>query len=202
MFLVTDKENETFGGFIWGNDVTNETDNPNHYFRLYESLESAIYLGPFFGPKDFNIWEADGFGECLEEKASKKFSKVKTKNLQTVNCPTDEQRMTLAILCSLNIVKEKSFLEWCCSYLKEEDYAAKSSFLQESLSELEECERFSCAIPLLSCLSSKEKTQELTAASIFRSISDSIDLEEPFDLNKLFKIAALVPAKEIASLIS
>jgi len=204
MFLVTNKENKTFGDFVWGDDVINETENPNHYFRLYDSLDEAIYVSPFFGLKDFNVWEADGFGECVEERTSKKFSKAKTISLKSFTQPTDENRIIVAILCSLNIVKENNFLEWCSSYLKNEDRSEEKAFIvKESFSELEkECEEFSCAVPLLSCLSLKEKTQELTAASIFRAISDSIDLKEPIELKKLFKIASVIKAEEIASIIN
>jgi hypothetical protein len=204
MYLITDKENKTFGGFLWTNETTNETDNPNHYFRLYDSLESAIYLCPFFGHKEFNVWEAEGSGECIEERTSKKFSICKTLSIKEVSLPSNEKRMLAAILCSLNIVKDQEFISWCSSYLKNEDRTKEKAFIvKESFANLEEdCERFSCAIPLLSSLSAEDRTVELTAYSIFRAISDSVDLEEKIELNKVLKIASFIPANEIASIIN
>jgi len=204
MFLVTNKENKTFGDFLWCENTTNETDNPNHYFRLYDTLEAALYLCPFFGHTDFNIWEAEGSGECIEERTSKKFSKCTVSSIKEITIPTEERRILAAILFSLNVVKDQEFVSWCSLYLKNEDRSKERAFIvKESFFNLEEeCERFSCAIPLLSCLSSEEKTNELTAASIFRAISDSFDLDDPIDANKIFKIASIVPVEEVASIIN
>lgn len=204
MFLLTDKENKTFGNFYWDVEKENETDNPNHYFRLYNSLEAALYLAPFFGHSEFNVWEAQGSGECIEERASKRFSKVKTTALvEGYLKPSDEKRTIAAILCSLNLVKNQHFLDWCLTYLNKGDNFKEQAFvLRESISDTEEeSEYFGCAVPLLSCLSKQEKLEELTAASIFRSISDSVDINDPIDLGKVIKIASVVPPEEIAAII-
>jgi len=204
MFLVTDKNNKTFGGFSWTEGSENETDNPNYYFRLYENLEAALYLSPFFGHEEFNIWVAEGYGDCLEERTCKKFSKVKSISLKEVPHVPDEKRIITAILCSMSLVKNDDFLKWCSLYLKEEDRSKESAFvIRESVSETdEESEYFSCALPLLSCVSNKEKVASLSAASIFRAVSDSIDVGDPIDLNKITKIVSFIPSKDIASMFS
>lgn len=203
MFLVTDKDNKTFGGFSWGENLKNETDNTNHYFRLYETIEQAIFLAPFFGFNEFKVWSAEGFGECIEERTCKRFSGATTLSLEEHNQLTDEKRTVIAILCSLNLVKNQDFVQWCSSYLKGDDRTKEKAFIiRESICDTdEESETFSCAIPLLSSVSEDSRIKELTAASVFRAVSDSVDVNDPIDLNKIFKIASFVSSQEIAETI-
>jgi hypothetical protein len=202
MFLVTDKENKTFGDFSWSDNVENETDNPNHYFRLYHSLDSALYLSPFFNNQtDINIWEAEGNGESSQGEYFTAFSKVKVTSLKEFSNPTNQNRIVVAILCCLNLVKNQDFLNWCSNYLKNQEHIKENAFLlKESISDTDdESECFSCAIPLLSAVLNEEKAIEYLAASTFRSLSDSIDIGNPIDLDKIFRINRLVNPEDIAS---
>lgn len=201
MFLLTDKENKTFGDFIWEKDKTNETDNSNFYFKLFNTIEIALYLAPVLGYKDFNVWSAEGYEEKINDRFCKKFSKVKTIAPQSYNKPDIEKRTTTAILCSLNLVKSQEFIDWCKSYLtRKESFKEQAYILKESISDTDESsEYFSCAIPLLSSVLNEERSEELTSFSIFRAISDSFDLEDPIDVVKLIKISNFIGPKEIAA---
>lgn len=120
MYLLSNLEKKTnFGNFVWGEETKNEIDNPNFYFALYESPEIAMFLAPIFEKDDqFLIWEAFGEGEVIDEKIRKRFSKVQTKSLKTTRSVTLQQRINMAVLCSVNVVDNKDYFLWCVEYLK------------------------------------------------------------------------------------
>lgn len=203
MFLITNKEDKTSGEFVWSDDVTHEEDNPNHFFPLYESIKLAAYINPFYtDEKEFNIWRAEGSGNFIDEGIRKKFSKVKTLEKKELKIPSNEQRIFLSILCSANIVQESSYINWCISYLKNEDRSKEKALeVKKDISCTEiQSERINCAFPTLSAVI-LESPERFTANSIFRSYVDSIDLEERLDLEQLIKIIENVSPFEIAEMI-
>lgn len=203
MFLITNKEDKTSSEFIWGNNITHKEDNPNQFFPLYNSIKLAVYINPFYAKeKEFSIWSAEGSGEFIDEGIRKKFSNVKTLEKKEFKIPSNEQRIILSILCSANIVQEPSYIEWCISYLKNEDRSKEKALeIKKEISCTEiQSERINCAFPTLSAVI-QESPERFTANSIYRSYIDSIDLEERLNLEQLIEIIENVSPFEIAEAI-
>lgn len=205
MYLISNLENKTnFGSVVWGQEVKNEIDNPNFYFALYESPEIAMFLAPIFEKDDqFLIWEAFGEGEVIDEKVRKRFSKVQTKSLKTTRSVTLQQRINMAVLCSVNVVDNKDYLLWCVEYLKNKSSAAaKAEELLQILNSIEcESEEINCAFPVVSSAVAEDQNKilELTASAIYRSFIDAADLDKQINLDKISLIARMLDPQEIVS---
>lgn len=205
MYLLSNLEKKTnFGNFVWGEETKNEIDNPNFYFALYESPEIAMFLAPIFEKDDqFLIWEAFGEGEVIDEKIRKRFSKVQTKSLKTTRSVTLQQRINMAVLCSVNVVDNKDYFLWCVEYLKNKSSAAaKAEEILQILNSIEcESEEINCAFPVVSSSVAEDQNKilELTASAIYRSFIDSFDLDKNINLDKISLIARMLDSQEIVS---
>lgn len=200
MFFITNKNNRT-GDFVWGENIKNQIDNKNFYFPLYESPEIALFLSPFYEKNnDFLIWEAIGEGDMIDEKIRKKFSIVETKKIKEIKPIEVYQRINMAILCSLTVVKNEDYYKCCVDYLNQKETFPKT--IKKKLEKIEcESEEINAAFPVLSSFEEFTNKEALTAAAIFRSFHDALDFDFSLKLDKISLISTRLKTSEIISIL-
>ena len=136
-YLITDKDNTTWRDVQWGENVTHEEENPNYHFAVYNSPQAACYMYPFYEEfKNPKLWAASGENPSRDEGFRTKFAKLTTLNQLTSTLPNKDQRITFAILCSMNLVMNPIYRDWAVRYLKGDDQTKESAKLvADTLSE-------------------------------------------------------------------
>lgn len=201
---MTNQNNQTWRNIQWGENITNQEDNPNFHFKCYDDLSIATYMYPAYeGYENPHIWEAIGEGESRSQTGfCNKYAKLTTlKEIQYQN-PTIEQRITLAILCSLNLVLNPLFRKWGIDYLRKIDQTPETAHkLSEELTKQEnlplEHQYIDCTFATLAAVMLSEKEQ-FAANAIHRAYFDGIDLEQPLDLTQMADIVNSLEPEQIA----
>lgn len=203
MYLITKNDNKTERDVLWGEEVTNEELNSNYYFTIYDSPEKAVYLYPFYEETAFDkiLWNIETLSEILNGGLRSRCSKVKTIKKHDISFPTPEKRITLAILCAYNLIKNEEFKSWALSYLSGADISKESAYkLHTKLQTAEEEEELDCAFPTLSSVF-LNSPEQFSANAIHRAYCDSIDLKIDLDLDQLIKIVNVLTNKEISDML-
>lgn len=225
LYLITDENNKSWRETQWGENVSHTEDNPNYHFPVFQDILVASYMYPaydfFEKPK---IWEATTNTDPTEISFRSKYPQLTTiKEVQFVN-PTIEQRITFALLCSLNLILNPTFREWALNYLKGIDQTKETAhkvsellcdqlngtgtYTQNEAGDWSptgkeipmEYQYFDCAHPALAAIM-LEQPQEFAANTAHRAYFDAVDKNIPFNLQNFAYIANLVPAAEIAKIL-
>src|SRR5271157_1206273 len=123
LYKLTDSINCTLGDTQWGENVTHTATGPadgdlcsSSWIHAYESPLLAILLNPihanFVSPQ---LWEATG--KIKKRDHGLKVGCRRLKTLRQIPLPkiTIEHRVRFAILCSIAVYKDKSFLLWAAN---------------------------------------------------------------------------------------
>lgn len=201
-YLVTDQNDQSWRGVQWGPNVTNEETNPNYFFGVYNSLNTAVFMYSFH--EDFTqpkFWEADAHGS---KEYRSEVSRATTLQPITPVYPTKEQRINFAILCCLNLVQNPVFLDWAKKYLAGEEapnpetVGAKMLDLQFKDTDPVEYDYISCAHACLNAVM-MEKPDFFVASCAHRAYHDS-PANSRLDLGQIADIALLLERKQIHEL--
>jgi hypothetical protein len=154
-YFVTDAAGKSFRDIEWGNDVTHEEPNSNFFFQVYSSPLVAGFLYPFYElfRGDIQVWECKpewigpepAYYPEVEAEIGKKinpwddgvrqgFPKLTTLKTVPTAHPTEEQQITFAILCALNLVTHPDFTRWAITWIKNTDRSKETAkALQDKL---------------------------------------------------------------------
>lgn len=206
MILVTDQNNTTWRNIQWGENVSHSEENPNYHFVVYNSTLVASYLYPCYelieNPK---LWNAIGENpENTLETFRSKFSKLTTINECSIELPTNEQRINFGILCAVNVVQYPPFLDWAFKYLKGEDETKESAeIMQKKLIDKLDAEIEDYSSSCFAVLASVMINNPIfTANAAHRAYYDSLELNQPLDLDQIAQIINVMPPKQIAEAFS
>lgn len=207
-YLITDQENKTWGDVQWGENITNEQENENYYFVVYNSPETARYMFPSCeGIKNPKIWKCTGDNITKTEGFRTRFSKLTTIEELPFSLPTNEQKINFGILSSLNVVLYQPFKDWALDYLKGENTTkeiaqAMNARILARIDASDPREEFtdSCFAVLASVM--LDDPDLFSANAAYRAYHDSTELEKPLDLEQIAEIVNNMSAKEIAELLS
>ncbi len=135
-YKLTDKNGQTFGGCQWGENIThvatgegNELCSPD-VVHIYLDPLLAVFANPIYGnynPETMQLWECE-CSEIVEQDALKAGCKMVT-TLKRIPVPviTLEQRITIAILCSKKVCKDKKWNQWADKWLDGSDRSRETA---------------------------------------------------------------------------
>ena len=215
LYLVTDQNCQTWREVQWGINVTHIQTNPNYHFPVYDNLSVAAYMYPAYdGIENPKIWEAIGEGESRSQTGFRnKYAKLTTLREIPFQIPTIEQRISFAILCSMNLVLNPLFQTWALNYLrnvdrtKETAHVVSEEISKQSGSELPlEHQYTDCAYAVLAAVlfnhpGNDTEVAAFTANAAHRAYFDSLDQEINLNLENLIQIVDLIPLEEIAQIL-
>ena len=206
MYLITN-ENNQYKNLVWTENITHSTTNPNFQFTLYKTPEIGSYLFPAYENfQNAKIWKSIPENFSQNDYLAKAYSVTTIEEIPT-QFPTQEQRITCSILCSLTYVTNPIFKNWAINYLKKIDQSKETAHsVQEKLLDYPDNvlnPEFNYVSPAINTLGSVilNDTMFLTANSILRTITDSKEFYSKFDLEKIIKICNMIPMEEIANLL-
>lgn len=225
MIYLTNQDNTDWKGTLWGENITHTEENPNYQFMAYKSLDVAAYMYPCYeGIKEPKFWECTGEGETPYEILRGRFKKLttlkevhlmefetfnaETNELKINKFPTNEQRITFGILCSLNLVLNPIFREWAVKYLNGTDPTKQSAQdCSEKLSESvldektpPEHQYITCALAALGSVMLDDPAL-FAANAAHRAFHDSLELTEPLNLEQTAMIVNMMPRSEIVQIL-
>ena len=201
---MTDQKDQSWRGVQWGNNISHEETNPNHYFGVYEDLNTALFMYPYHEdidqPKFWRIAESYNSKQYRTE-----LPKVTTLEPVHVTLPTKEQRINFAILSSLFLVSNKVFREWAKAYLlgePTEDPVTVGNKIQNATLEGDTPTQDDYISCVHSCLHTimVENPNFFAAASAHRAFCDGPE-EDPINLKQVADIVLAISSKEIAEMI-
>jgi hypothetical protein len=202
-YLVTDQNNQSWRGVQWGPNVTNEEQNPNHFFGAYADLETALFMYPFHDdiptPK---FWKAEG--TPVSNYYRPEFNKLTTTESMTPAMPTAQQRRVFAVLCSLCLVSNKVFRDWAKDWLlgnPTDPPEVVGQKFQASLFEESAAEQDDYASCAHACLNSiiVEQPDFFVASAAHRAYFDS-PVTDRINLSQMASIAMALDPKDIAAM--
>jgi hypothetical protein len=136
-YKLTDKNNQTYNGCQWGENITHETDGVGElcgsgWIHFYDDPYLAVLFNPIHAK--FNnpiLWEIETDGRIKQDKGLK-FGATKVTTLKQIPLPeiTSEQKVTFGILCAKEVYKEKQWNKWTDNWLSGKDrttYAAHAA---------------------------------------------------------------------------
>ena len=204
LYLVTNEENKTFNNVLWGENVSHEEENPNHYFPVYNSPQIASYMYPFYEIiKNPKIWSASS--ECpIQNHIRSHLPKLTTIEDIKFSFPSNSQRMNFSILCSLNIVTNQLFKTWAINYLKGNKTKEAAQNLNEQLIQEKDVSQedsyLACTYSLVSAVTIEDPIF-LTACSAHRAYCDALTMKNPINLNQIIDIVNNLSDQEIVSVL-
>jgi len=135
LYKLTDKNDQTYGGCQWGENVTVETSGIGNlcgdgFTHWYTHPLLAVLLNPIQGNFDLetaHLWE--GKGEVVKDDRGLKVGCVKALTIKRIPLPevTLAQKVAFGILCVLEVYEEKSFKVWAENWLSGKDRSKKSA---------------------------------------------------------------------------
>lgn len=134
LYKITDAEDKTYGGCMWGEGITVATSGEGQmcgsgFTHWYKSPLLAVFLNKIhanFDLKTAHLWE--GEGEIIKDDGMKigctKATTIKRVCLPEVN---DIQRVAFGILCARKVCKDKFFESWSRNWLSGKDRSAEAA---------------------------------------------------------------------------
>jgi hypothetical protein len=204
-YLITDGENKTWGNVQWSENITHEQNNPNYLFSTYTDPILAHLLNPAYeGYNNPCIWTAEGeitnnFGlryECRKITSIEKLD---------VKAPTNEQRISFAILCATHLVNNTAFKMWAKNYLLGNNKTKETADLvRQQLEKIEIVstkEQDGYVGPAIACIMAITVDANMFAANAaHRTYYDSPE-NDRIDLVKIARIATSLKPEEIAEVL-
>ncbi len=132
---LTDEKGRTFNKTQWGENVTHTANGLGElcgigWIHFYDDPVLAVLLNPIHA--NFNnpiLWKIKVYGVIKEDKGLR-FGATKVKTIKKIALPiiSVEQRVRFAILCSIEVYKEKSFLIWAENWLSGKNRTAQAAY--------------------------------------------------------------------------
>lgn len=207
MYLITDGDDKTLNNVIWTENCTNEQySNPNYLFSVYDDPVLALMMNAAYeGYKNPHLWLVEGekdisFGfrhECKKLKAIKKLN---------VDEPTDIQRISFAILCSIHLMKNQFYKIWAKNYLsgvnrtKETAECVMKQLHNIDISNSTDYQDQYVGCGIASIMAILVDSWQFTANSAHRAYYDSPE-NDRIDLIKLANIAVTLSPEEISQVL-
>src|SRR5574341_574192 len=129
LYKLTDENNRTYGGLLWGKNITHEAlpgDGPlctKYWIHAYEDPLLAVLHNPIHADYQSpimweSVWESIEEGGILRD-GQLKLGVKKLTTLQRLPLPqvSTAQRVAYAILCALEVHKEAGFAAWAGAWL-------------------------------------------------------------------------------------
>jgi len=126
---LTTQNNLTLNNTLWGEGITHQTNGSilkklctNSWIHYYNSPYLAVLLnsihGDFVNPK---LWEVKVSG-FIKSDRDLKFGATKVTTVKEILLPviSIEQKIAIAILCTLHVYKDKEYREWAKKWLSGE----------------------------------------------------------------------------------
>jgi hypothetical protein len=137
-YKITNLEGKTRGFLQWGENITHKAKGNNRnlcsdgWIHFYNNIELADFFNPIHGKylPDYLLWEGKAEGEIKGDRGikwgCKKFTTIKRIEPIKLDLIT---KIAFGILCSLEVYKEPSYIEWTNKWLNKEDraYAAANA---------------------------------------------------------------------------
>ena len=127
-YKLTCQDNKTFGGCLWGEDVTHETDGKGSlcgpgWLHAYRNPLLAVFLNPIHANiKEPRLWECIGEGEYLDDRGLKcGFTRLTTVREIPLPEVTTAQRIAFAILCAKEVCGDPEWCTWADNWLRGND---------------------------------------------------------------------------------
>lgn len=198
-YFVTDETGKDWLGRQWTEETSFTEENPNYYFSCYQSPLVALFLSPAFDAyKNPQLWLAEPY----EEQKDYDFRHISAglKVLRKISVPeiTAEQRIVFGIVCALNVISNKVFVDWGLAWLKNEDRSVeRARQLSEKL--LEQMWEDFVGPGHAACMAVLEDVKLYAACAAHRAYCDSG--AEPLDLNQIATIVTMLSAQEIGHML-
>ena len=131
---LTDENGRTCNNTQWGEGITHTSSGEGNlcssgWIHFYDDPLLAVLLNPIHGNFENPIlWEIEVSG-AIKEDHGLKFGANSVTTIKTIKLPiiTTEQKVRFAILCSLEVYKEKSFVLWAKNWLSGIDRSAHTA---------------------------------------------------------------------------
>ena len=128
VYKLTNQDNETYNGTKWGENVTHRTDGSGElcnkgWLHFYSSPELGLFLNKIHANIcDPKLWEAEAEGQFKND-LGRKGGCTKLTTIREIPVPniTTNQRVAFAILCALEVFKNRDFQKWANNWLKNKD---------------------------------------------------------------------------------
>jgi len=207
-YLITNENDTTWRDVVWGPEVSHEVNEPNYFFEVYEHIPTALFMQHAYediqNPK---VWECS-IENPVKRGVATLASKVTTHKCITPLEITDDQRITFAMLCSLQVVLNPIFRDWAFGYLNGSDTDKNKAIqVQEQLmlqigdENIPEAHDYiSCAHACLATVFA-EDIRHYAAYAAHRAYYDSPE-QDRIDIPKLSEIAVTVPREQIAEILA
>ena len=123
-YKLTRQDNTTFGGCLWGEGVTHETDGIGGlcgagWLHAYSHPLIAVFMNLIHaGIENPKLWECLGEGRCLDDNGLKcGFTRLTT--VREIQLPevTTVQRVAFGILCAMEVCKDPEWTAWANNWL-------------------------------------------------------------------------------------
>lgn len=138
-YKLTDEKDCTSNNTQWGEGITHKAKGCGSQLcspdviHVYDHPLKAVMFNPIHANfKDYHLWEVR-----VKKVVANDTLKVGVKQCTTIrqrNAPiiTTEQRVKFAILCALEVYKEKSFVKWANDWLSGKDRTESAGSAAES----------------------------------------------------------------------
>lgn len=124
-YKITDGNGWTKNNTQWGENITHEITKPgttlcsDEVFHGYETPEIAIFMNPAHGnydEKTMLLWEAKG---TVVAGDGMKLGFKRQTTIKQVEKPiiTAEQRVEIAILCTMKVIKNRQWRKWARNWI-------------------------------------------------------------------------------------
>ncbi len=201
-YLVTDAENKTWRGEIWGEGVSHREPNSNYFFWTYTHPDVAALMIPIERenlqmPKLWSCEVADlddvDYGTVSHDWGYKRrYPWVKTFLEEACFVPSPEQRIAFAMLCTMSLTKNPLVLAWMRNWLldidRSPDTAEKvSDVLTDEMWQQYHSQReyyTHSAYGLTCAVAQPEKTALYAAGAAYRAYIDSLRCPECGDITR------------------
>ena len=128
-YKITDKNDRTYGGCQWGENVTHIADGQGnlcseHWIHFYTDTSLAVVINPingYYDPETMHLWECEA--EIGKDDNGLKFGTTKLTTLKRIAIPSISKaaKIRFAIYCALEVYKDKDFAQWADDWLSGEN---------------------------------------------------------------------------------
>lgn len=151
---------------------------------------------PYYGGNNPKLWQCNGEQNVTESNITTTFKKLTTIKEVELKLPTDQQKITFAILTSLNIVNNPQYKTWAINYLKGIDQSKESANLMKDLDL--DIDTDLCILIVIEAVLTDDVPDVFVALAAHRAYYDALDVSINIDLNQIAQIVNMLDPKDIA----
>lgn len=135
-YKLTDAKGQTCGGCQWGEGVRNTANGEGNelcskdVIHYYSDPLIAVFANPIHGrfdPETMQLWEFEPDGEIAGDALKKGCKSGRTVRQIPIPVITTEQRVEIAIRCSLLVYSEPNYVKWANMWLDGTDRSGSAS---------------------------------------------------------------------------